>query len=64
LALIRAEFKQTTWEAFIRVTVEGLPTAEVALALGVSVNAVHLAKSRILRRLREEFQDLVDPDVL
>jgi hypothetical protein len=30
----------------------------VAAALGLSVNAVYIARSRVLRRLREEFGDL------
>jgi DNA-directed RNA polymerase specialized sigma24 family protein len=33
---------------------EDRPPAEVACDLGVSVNAVHIAKSRVLRHLRDE----------
>ncbi len=32
----------------------------VALALGLSVNSVLLARSRILKRLREAAQDMTD----
>jgi RNA polymerase sigma-70 factor (ECF subfamily) len=59
--LIRGEFEPKTWEAFWRVTVDGRSAADVAADLGVSPNAVYLARSRVLRRLREEFQDLLTP---
>jgi hypothetical protein len=35
--------------------------ADVAESLGISANAVYLAKGRILARLREEFWDLLEP---
>ena len=58
LDLVRAEFEQRTWDAFWKTTVEGRPATDVGQELGMSANAVYLAKSRVLRRLREE---LVDP---
>jgi len=58
LDLVRSEFEQRTWNAFWKTTVDDRPAADVARELGMSVNAVYLAKSRVLRRLREE---LVDP---
>ncbi len=60
LELIRAEFEARTWDAFQRVVVEGRGPADVAAELGLTLNAVYLAKSRILRRIREEFADLMD----
>ena len=54
----RAEFEERTWQAFWRVTVEGQDTAEVAAQLGISANGVRQAKSRVLRRLREELGEL------
>jgi RNA polymerase sigma-70 factor (ECF subfamily) len=59
LDLVRPEFAERTWQAFWRVTVEGQTAADAAAALGMSVNAVHIAKSRVLRRLRAEFGDLL-----
>jgi len=50
---VRAEFEERSWQAFWRVTVDGLPAADVANALGITANAVYVARSRILRRLRE-----------
>jgi RNA polymerase sigma-70 factor (ECF subfamily) len=58
--LIQAEFEGPTWRAFWRTAVEGDSPRDVAGDLGVSVNAVYLAKSRVLKRLREEFVELID----
>ncbi|MCY2987638.1 MAG: sigma-70 family RNA polymerase sigma factor [Planctomycetota bacterium] len=58
LELIRSQFEPRTWEAFWRVTVEGHTTADVAQDQGITPSAVRLAKSRVLRRLREELGDL------
>jgi RNA polymerase sigma-70 factor (ECF subfamily) len=60
LELIRSEFEERSWQAFWRVTVEGRLPSEVAAELAMSLNGVYVAKSRILRRLREEFGDLID----
>jgi RNA polymerase sigma-70 factor (ECF subfamily) len=56
LTLIRPEFAATTWEAFQRLVVEGQATAEVAAALNLTPNAVLIAKSRVLARLRQELR--------
>ena len=60
LALIQRDFEERTWRAFWAVVIDGRGAAEIALDLGLPVNAVYLAKSRVLRRLREEFQGLLD----
>lgn len=60
LAMLSPEFTKTTWLAFRRVVLESTPVAEAAAELGISVNAVLIAKSRILRRLREEAGGLID----
>ncbi len=57
LELVRAEFENRTWEAFRRVVFEGQQPAHIAEDLGMSVNAVYKAKSRILRRLRQELEE-------
>jgi RNA polymerase sigma-70 factor (ECF subfamily) len=59
LAQLEPDFAPTTWQAFHRLLAEEEP-ASVAAGLGLSVNAVLLAKSRILRRLRELAGDLID----
>jgi RNA polymerase sigma-70 factor (ECF subfamily) len=59
LAVVQPDVSATTWEAFRRFAVGGLPAATVAEETGLSVNAVLQAKSRILKRLREEAGDLL-----
>jgi len=61
LELMQAEFQPTTWKACWEFVVAGRPAAEVARQLGISENAVHLAKGRVLRRLRHDLQGLLDP---
>jgi RNA polymerase sigma-70 factor (ECF subfamily) len=60
LELIRNEFEQTTWDMFWRSVIDGVPTEMIAGELGVTSAAVRQARSRVLRRLREETADL-DP---
>ncbi len=60
LELIRGEFEERTWRAFWRMTVENRTAAEVGQELGLTANAVHQAKFRVLRRLREEMAGLVE----
>jgi RNA polymerase sigma factor (sigma-70 family) len=60
LARVRAACAPATWAAFQRHVLDGVPAADVARELGTTVNAVLLAKSRTLRRTREEVQGLLD----
>jgi RNA polymerase sigma-70 factor (ECF subfamily) len=55
---IRNEFEDRTWQAFWLTTVESRSTGDVAGDLGISPGAVRVAKSRVLRRLREELGDV------
>ena len=60
LKLVEPAFTQSTWQAFRRQVLLGLRAEEVATELGISVNAALLAKSRVLRRLRDEAAGLLD----
>lgn len=60
LALMQADFEPATWKACLGLVVQDRPAADVAAELGLTVNAVYLAKSRVLRRLRQELQGLLD----
>lgn len=60
IAALEGEFSPTTWLAFRRQMVDGLKPAEVAVELGLTTNAVLIAKSRVLRRFREEAIGLLD----
>lgn len=54
LLLIEPDFEPATWQAFRRQVVDGERAAVAAAELGISVNAALLAKSRVLRRFRQE----------
>ena len=60
LELVRAEVAANTWAAFWRTAVEGESPDDVAAALGISRNAVYLAKARIRKRLKEELASVID----
>ena len=57
---VQGDFEPATWQAFRRHALEGEPAVQVAEALGLSLNAVLLAKSRVLKRLRQESAGLVE----
>jgi RNA polymerase sigma-70 factor (ECF subfamily) len=59
MELVRGEFEQRTWRAFELTVIEDRTTGEVAQELNMTVNNVRQAKSRVLRRLREEVGDLL-----
>jgi RNA polymerase sigma-70 factor (ECF subfamily) len=60
LEMLAGEFNDTHLRAFRRVVLEEARPAEAAEELGVSVNVVLLARSRILHRLRELGQGLLE----
>jgi RNA polymerase sigma-70 factor (ECF subfamily) len=60
LELLRAEFDPRTWQAFWRTAVDGQTAPDVAGELNMSSAAVRQAKSRVLRRLREDLGELLD----
>jgi RNA polymerase sigma-70 factor, ECF subfamily len=60
LDLMQAEFQPATWKACWELVVNGRPAAEVAAELGITINAVYLAKSRVLSRLRRELAGLLE----
>jgi RNA polymerase sigma-70 factor, ECF subfamily len=60
LDLVEKNFEPVTVQAFRRLALDGASGAEVAQELGLSVAAVYVAKSRVLARIREEAQGLID----
>jgi RNA polymerase sigma factor (sigma-70 family) len=60
LAISESKFAPATWQAFYRVTILHERADEVAADLGISLNAVFIAKSRVLSRLRQEAGGLVE----
>jgi RNA polymerase sigma-70 factor (ECF subfamily) len=59
LEIIKPEFTATTWQAFERSALQERPAAEVGAELGLTANAVWVARSRVMRRLREEARGLL-----
>jgi RNA polymerase sigma-70 factor (ECF subfamily) len=57
---VEAEFAGPTWKAFRRLALDGVAAREVAAELDTTVNAVLIAKSRVLARLREEARGVID----
>ncbi len=57
IELLERDFTEVTIKAFMLSIVDGLPAATVAEKLGITLNAVYIAKSRVLAKLRA---DLVD----
>ena len=60
LEMIRPRFEAKTWLAFQRVALEAVPVDQVASELGMTANAVFIAKSRVMHLLRQEAQGLLD----
>lgn len=60
MALAEPQFEPKTWKAFCRVSLEGAKPDVVAQEMGISLNAVCLAKSRVTRRLRQESAGLIE----
>ena len=51
---IETEFQPKTWQAFLSLAMEEVAPELVAAELGLSLDSVYAAKSRVLRRLRQE----------
>ena len=62
LRIIKNDFEPDTWTVFWRTVIDGEPTEEVATSMGKNSKAVRQARTRVLKRLREEFADLIDFD--
>lgn len=59
LQLMRSDFHESTWRACWEVVVNERPADEVAKQLGISANAVYLARSRVIVRLKEQLKGLL-----
>jgi RNA polymerase sigma-70 factor (ECF subfamily) len=60
LEQLRVDFEENTWQAFCRTVLDGRSPASLTEELGMSAAAIRQAKSRVLRRLKEEVGDLLD----
>lgn len=57
---VRTEFHRETWDAFWRTAVDGQSIEATAAATGRSVGAIYAARSRVMRRLREQVAEYLD----
>jgi RNA polymerase sigma-70 factor (ECF subfamily) len=60
LELVRGGLEERTWQAFWRTVVDGLAPALLAEELGMSEAGIRQAKSRVLRRLKQEMGELLE----
>jgi RNA polymerase sigma-70 factor (ECF subfamily) len=60
LDAVEEEFEPATLRAFRRLALDGAGGSEVAVELGMSVGAVYKARSRVLQRIRQEAEGLID----
>ncbi|HMO14787.1 MAG TPA: sigma-70 family RNA polymerase sigma factor [Pirellulaceae bacterium] len=60
LEIIKPEFTETTWRSFLECVIKGRDVEDVAAELKLSTNAVAIARSRVMRRLRVFSQDLLE----
>ena len=57
---VRGEFEQRTWHLFWRTVVEGISPAAVAEEMHTTPATVRQAKSRVLRRLKQEMGEVLE----
>ena len=62
LERVRPEFRKQTWDAFSMIAIEKLPTETVSSRLSMTPNAIFVAKSKVLRRIREEGAGLLEDE--
>ena len=60
LEMLRGDFEPATWQAFQRTALDGVSAKDAALELGITSNAVFIARSRVLARLRQEAAGLIE----
>jgi RNA polymerase sigma-70 factor (ECF subfamily) len=59
LEQVRGDFDERTWQAFWRTVIDGRSPVDLTGELGMTPANVRQAKSRVLRRIREELGDLL-----
>lgn len=58
MQIVQTDFPESTWSVFKQLAIEGRSGVEVARQFGMTVNAVYLARGRVLARLRLELAGL------
>jgi RNA polymerase sigma-70 factor (ECF subfamily) len=57
---ISAEFESNSWTAFVKTHFEGADPDIIAKELGITTNAIYIARYRILKRLKEYVEELIN----
>lgn len=57
---VRSEFQERTWQMFWWTVIDGRSPTALAAELSVTAAAVRQAKSRVLRRLKQEMGELIE----
>jgi RNA polymerase sigma-70 factor (ECF subfamily) len=60
LQALKTQFEPKTWDLFRRFVLDEVPADQVAREYETTANAVFIAKSRVMARLREEAAGLID----
>lgn len=55
---LRADFADHTLQAFELYVIQSLPVADIAELLGMTPNQIYMAKSRVIKRIRERHTEL------
>jgi RNA polymerase sigma factor (sigma-70 family) len=55
---VRGEFRDSTWQAFWRTSVDGRPVKLVADELRISTGAIYIARSRVMARLKKKIEEV------
>ncbi len=55
---VQDEFTPKTWSAFCQTAIDNQPPHQVASALGTSLGAVYIAKSRVIARIRKQIESV------
>ncbi|WP_166820006.1 RNA polymerase sigma factor [Thalassoroseus pseudoceratinae] len=63
LRLLEQRFAPQTWTAFQRTAIGCASAEDVALDQGMTVAAVRQAKYRVLRCLRNEYREILEPEI-
>jgi RNA polymerase sigma-70 factor (ECF subfamily) len=57
---VRSEFEERTWQVFWLTAIDGRAPADLTEELGMGTAAIRQAKSRVLRRLKQEMGQLLE----
>ena len=60
ISLMQSDFQPATWRAFWEQVVDGRAARDVASQLGLTRGAAYAAKLRVLSRLRQELNQMLD----